>query len=78
MNNKRGLVLGCLCWMLLAMQPVHAQSLDHSVAEWLMQNDRLNAVIVVLLIIFAALIVFLIRQEQKIRQLQKKINNHHE
>ncbi|MCS6991578.1 MAG: hypothetical protein NZL95_06915 [Chitinophagales bacterium] len=61
------------CAVLWVATPAKAQSLDEQAAAILMGNERLNAVILVLLIIFAALIVFLILQERKIKNLEKKI-----
>lgn len=69
---------GRIAFLLVTTDRLAAQTLDQQAADYLMRNDRLNAVIIVLLIIFAALIILLIRQEIKIRQLQKKINDNHE
>ena len=51
-----------------------AQSLDETMSNTLRQSGKLYVVIAILITIFAAILIFLIRQETKIARIEKQIN----
>ena len=48
---------------------------ENSVIESMHENGKIYPVIAVLLAIFIGIIIFLIRQEKKIKQLEDQLNN---
>lgn len=56
----------------LLCSPLFAES---SVVESMHENGKIYPVIAVILVIFIGIIIFLIRQEKKIKQLEDQLNN---
>jgi len=63
-----------LIFSLFASMLYAAQSLDETMSNTLRQSGKLYVVIAILITIFAAILIFLIRQETKIARIEKQIN----
>jgi len=63
-----------IIFSLFASMIYAAQSLDETMSNTLRQSGKLYVVIAILITIFAAILIFLIRQETKIARIEKQIN----
>ncbi len=64
--------------LLFSQNLLASGQVDERVARWLLANEKLNSVFLVLLIIFAALGMYLIRIDMRLRRLEKTMDKQKE
>ncbi len=64
--------------LLLSQNLVAQGQVDERVTRWLLANEKLNSVFLVLLVIFVALGIYLVRIDMRLRRLEKTMDKRKE
>ncbi|MBX7108012.1 MAG: hypothetical protein K1X61_05125 [Chitinophagales bacterium] len=72
---KRALIFFTLLFLNIFLLKAQGNSLDEHAGNFLRESGKLYVVITILVTIFAGIVIFLIFQERKISQLEKKIKD---
>lgn len=72
---KRALIFFTLLFLNIFLLKAQGNSLDEQAGNFLRESGKLYVVITILVTIFAGIVIFLIFQERKISQLEKKIKD---
>ncbi len=71
----KALIVFALLFMNTLLLKAQSASLDEQAGNFLRESGKLYVVITILVTIFAGIVIFLIFQERKISQLEKKIKD---
>lgn len=72
---RKALIVFAILFMHTLLLQAQSASLDEQAGNFLRESGKLYVVITILVTIFAGIVIFLIFQERKISQLEKKIKD---